>query len=208
AAYWTAMSLAVIADKVPMFDRHLFAFSGVSGGSLGGAVFAALARDHQAGASFDCHAPASEPARRPEMDRFYATCVHDFMKDDYLSPVLAKLVAPDFLQLLLPLPVSAFDRSRGLERSWEDSYQRTTGRPTFAAGFFAFTREDRVTAPVLLLNSTHVETGRRYIAASVFRSRDDKNVSRPMEDSGDILDILHKDVPLSAAVHNSARFTY
>src|SRR5262249_25782480 len=37
AAYWTAISLAAIADLIPSFEKHIFAFSGVSGGSLGGA---------------------------------------------------------------------------------------------------------------------------------------------------------------------------
>ncbi|MFP5288311.1 MAG: hypothetical protein ACLGI9_21425, partial [Thermoanaerobaculia bacterium] len=38
AAYWTAIALAEIQDRHPAFARHVFAISGISGGSLGAAV--------------------------------------------------------------------------------------------------------------------------------------------------------------------------
>ena len=45
AGYWTASVLGYLQDERPIFKDHLFAISGVSGGSLGAAVFrAALAR--------------------------------------------------------------------------------------------------------------------------------------------------------------------
>jgi len=58
----------------------------------------------------------------------------------------------------------------------------------------------RVSMPTLFLNSTHVETGRRYVASPVF-------VSNALHDSPDVLQLLHADLSLSAAMHNSARFT-
>src|SRR5262249_9224241 len=60
--------------------------------------------------------------------------------------------------------------------------------------------------PTLLLNSTHVETGRRYIATSLLGDSDPQR--SPFQDAGDMLDTLQADLPLSTAVHNSARFTY
>ena len=208
AAYWTAMSLAAIADTVPDFDRRIFAFSGVSGGSLGGALFAALAHDRQqAGDRLPCATPANETNLVPRTTGAYARCVRDFMRDDFLSPVVAKLVAPDFLQLFLPFPVSRFDRSHGLEGLWEASYRRATGRDTFTGGFLAFAATTRLTAPVLILNSTHVETGRRYMASSVYLQTDGTR-GVALRDSGDVLDTLKQDMPLSTAIHNSARFTY
>jgi hypothetical protein len=41
AAYWTGSVLGELQDKIPDFQRHLFAVSGVSGGALGAAAFAA-----------------------------------------------------------------------------------------------------------------------------------------------------------------------
>jgi hypothetical protein len=205
AAYWTAISLAAIADAVPSFENHFFAFSGVSGGSLGGTLFAALVRDRRANADFACAPPASGAQRQAGA---YATCVRNFMSDDFLSPLLAKMLGADFLQLFLPFPVNAFDRSLALEGSWEDSYLETTGLKTFSSGFLEFVQSTPRSAPVLVLNSTHVETGRRYMTSSVYRNRAQGQPGRPMQDAGDILDILGKDMPLATAVHNSARFTY
>jgi len=42
AAYWTATLLAAIQEKEPRFARHVYAISGVSGGSVGALVFDAL----------------------------------------------------------------------------------------------------------------------------------------------------------------------
>jgi hypothetical protein len=55
--------------------------------------------------------------------------------------------------------------------------------------------------PTLLLNTTHVETGRRYITApfpidSIFR------------DALSVTDVLRADLSLATAAHNSARFPY
>jgi len=45
AAYHVASFLAHLQDECPQFAQHTFAISSVSGGSLGGAVFAALANE-------------------------------------------------------------------------------------------------------------------------------------------------------------------
>jgi hypothetical protein len=129
------------------------------------------------------------------------------MTDDHLTPVLAKLVGPDFLQWFLPVPIQAFDRSAGLEGSWEQSYQDAVHQATFRQGFLRFAVDAKATArmPLLLLNATHVESGRRY-AASTARGR--TTAEATLHDAGDVLEILHTDMPMSTAIHNSARFTY
>jgi hypothetical protein len=125
------------------------------------------------------------------------------MRDDFLSPVLAKVVAPDLVQRFLPIPIRTFDRSRGLEDSWTVSYRNATSNPTFSEGLLSLAGDSaaRVNVPTLLLNSTHVESGNRYVASpfrvdSIFRS------------SADVIEVLRSDLPLATAVHNSARFTY
>jgi hypothetical protein len=199
AAYWTAIALASLQDRAGSFARHLFAFSGVSGGSLGGALFAALVRDIPANPPPPC-------AATPSNEGPFSTCVHQFMRGDFLSPVLAKLIAPDLLQWFLPVGIRAFDRSLGLERSWQDSYRDTTGRDTFGEGFTALTADAAIAArvPTLMLNATHVESGRRYVMTSMVADAADHR----LQDAGDVFDIIQRDIPLATAVHNSARFTY
>jgi hypothetical protein len=207
AAYWTAMSLAVIQDQMPAFGRHVFAFSGVSGGSLGGALFAAIAQDTGDAQRPQCRDHGDGAQHPDQVSGAYATCVRTFMADDHLTPVLAKLIAPDLLQWFLPVPIYAFDRSAALEGSWEHSYNGTLQRATFRQGFLRFALDAKATSriPVLLLNSTHVETGRRY---SVSTARGMTATQATLYDAGDILEILHSDMPTSTAIHNSARFTY
>lgn len=200
AAYWTAMSLATLDDKTAdrRFAHHVFAISGVSGGSLGGAVYASLVRERGTHGLKNCadHAP---PGRFP--DTTMTACVRGFMNDDFLSPVLARMMTGDAVQQILPVPVEWFDRSRGLEDSWEASYDATTKDSTFRRGFLELYTPDTAGVPILLLNATHVQTGRRYIIA-------------PFVDDSAFLDsrsmhrVIGSDVPLSTAVHNSARFAY
>jgi hypothetical protein len=209
AAYWAAASLAAAQDSSPAFARHLFAASGVSGGSLGVALFAALIRDANGAVdSLPCgRDPRTETRARATFGP-YSACARYFLRDDFLSPVLAKFVAPDIAQWFLPIPVQAFDRATALEESWEASYDSTAGRRTFSEAFLdlARPRTQGGQLPSLFLNATHVETGQRYIASHLVR--DTAAGARSMLASRDLLDVLGSDLRLSTAVHNSARFTY
>jgi len=194
AAYWTALSLAALQDSIPDFNRHLFAISSVSGGSVGASVYASLVHDSAA-------SPGKVKCLEHNSTRSFSHCVREFMAEDYLSPVLAKMVAPDFVQSFLPFPWRQLDRSLGLEGSWEDSYEKVTGMPTLRRGFLALYKGGLAssTVPALFLNTTHVETGKRYITAPM---------KAALHDTQDLLDLMGSDMPLSTAAHNSARFTY
>jgi len=213
AAYWAATTLAAVQDSSPMFARHVFAASGVSGGSLGLALFTGLVRDANGTVdSLPCGRDARTEARARQLFGPHSACVRYFLRDDFLSPVLAKLVAPDVTQWFLPIPITALDRATALEESWEASYATATGRQTFAAGFLdlANARDPAQKLPSLFLNGTHVESGQRYIAAHLVR---DSATSvgagaRSMLASRDLLDVMGSDLRVSTAVHNSARFTY
>jgi hypothetical protein len=125
AAYWTAHTLSVLSDSQPAFARSVFAISGVSGGSLGAAVYASLVKDRGHSPAGPCFATGG---RAP-----LTNCSHAVLGGDFLSPVLARLVATDFTQNFLPWPWRQLDRSRALEASWAEAYRRATGDTTFRA---------------------------------------------------------------------------
>jgi hypothetical protein len=199
AAYWTASVLAEIQDRNPCFADQLFALSGVSGGSLGAAVFVSLLADTQypkgdRRCGKDDHPRIKETARR-------------MLGEDFLAPVVAATLYPDLVQRLLPWPVVAhFDRARALEVAWEGAWTRhSKGDPErFAQPFDRlWQRNSGHWMPALLLNATTVETGKRLIVSNLRLTADEfSDVEDAHRFYGD-----HA-LPLSAAVHLSARFTY
>jgi hypothetical protein len=204
AAYWTATILERLedklrwsattgapSDKIPAespLRNLLFAISGVSGGSVGAAAYAAAVHDHEVtGADI-----------RPT----------NYLQGDFLAPGLASMVFIDGLANLLP-NFGQIDRGQALELGFEAasltakdndgllSHKFLSFFPTMAA-----VAEMKSWRPALLLNATHQETGRRIIASHIKIERG------VVFDSYDALQLLNADVRLSTAAHNSARFTY
>ncbi|MFQ5349651.1 MAG: hypothetical protein ACE5EG_04310, partial [Thermoanaerobaculia bacterium] len=128
AAYWTASVLARIEQENPGFACHVFAISGVSGGSLGGAVFTALTADAlQDPGGYECN--GSAVTNPPELlDR-----ARQVLGKDFLGPALAGLFFPDLMQRFIPIGDRTFsgrftfpDRAQYLERSWEVAWEDVT----------------------------------------------------------------------------------
>ena len=186
AAYWTASVLGEIAATVPRFDAQLFSLSGVSGGSLGVSVFAALLAERHAGNA-----------------RLAKGAAQSMLGADFLSPVAAALLYPDLVQRLLPFPVAHFDRALALEEAWERAWRREMPGSDRLAEPMARLREGAGWAPVLFLNATWVETGKRIIASQAAIIGDD------FVDTEDAQGFFAPQrLRLSTAVHMSARFTY
>jgi hypothetical protein len=186
AAYWTASVLGEIEAALPRFDAQLFSLSGVSGGSLGASVFAALLAEQRAGNA-----------------RVGKRTAQRILGADFLSPVAAALLYPDLVQRLLPFPVAYLDRALALEEAWERAWRREMPGSDRFAEPMARLREGAGWAPVLFLNATWVETGKRIIASQVAISGDD------FVDTEDAQSFFSPQrLRLSTAVHMSARFTY
>lgn len=187
AAYWTASVLGSIQDEDTSFADHIFAISGVSGGSVGASVFAGLVADGT---------PQHQFAERAQR----------ILGSDFLSPAIAAMLYPDFIQRFWPRPYTFLDRGRWLERSWEKAWRETTGSNRFAESFFDLWKNPEPYVPALLLNGTSVESGNRLIISNLLIENNDKEFLGAEEVSKKILPAL--DLPLSTAAHLSARFTY
>jgi hypothetical protein len=207
AAYWTAAVLAALEDGAPgesesgakwlPASRHVFAISGVSGGSVGGAVYdAALARRVAAdGGAVEGGAAAG--SLRTEMSRVLGR--------DYLSATLGAALFPDLLQRFLPAPLMddrAVELEHAFERAWASVYPDDPSR--LSAPFHDLWQVSPHRVPLLFLNSTVVETGQRAINSPL-------SVSEPAStfaDSVSIGQLVGTEMPLSTAALLSARFTY
>jgi hypothetical protein len=194
AAYWTAAVLTAIQQQSPEFSKHVFAISSVSGGSVGSAVFTSLVADGKGAGRDNCGTEQTSI-------RFAA---QQTLSYDALAPTLASLLQADFAQRFLPVGFIP-DRQRALEHGWERGWN--TGvepRDQFlGSGMLAmYGQHANELFPSMFLNATNVEHGRRSIASNCVI--DPKEVA----DTDDLFLQLKRDMPISAAAGNSARFTY
>jgi len=142
SAYWTAQVLADINQDYPAFDDYTYAYSTVSGGSLGVATYRQLKREKSDDILGDAHTILSQ---------------------DFLAPVTSWLVVPDLVQKFLPFPIHQVDRARALEKSWETA-ATLDGKNLLGSGFIETFGDDDC---VYLINSTRVENGFRTLLSNV-----------------------------------------
>lgn len=225
AAYWTAAVLTELQDRserlvqagrIPMdFARHVFSISGVSGGSLGSAIFASMIKEQNQGwvasASATCRLQGGVPLR---------PTAQTILKQDFLSPTVGVLLFPDMFQRFLPVGILD-DRALALEEAWERAWFDCTGSVRFTKPFDELWNDEQFGVPLLFLNGTVVETGQRIImhplpfvtpqGTQPSDSTGTSTTSKFQEYFSNALDgpaVLGGMVPLSTAVHMSARFTY
>lgn len=213
AAYWTARVLAELhcqrAEPGPPYDatKRMVAFSGISGGSLGGAVFAAWLRQPEAwGGDRDACRNSAKAKIRGMLSR------------DFLTPVFASMLFPDTAQRWLPWNVFP-DRAQVMEQAWERGWERAT-RPgsgqdgsdqlkqplsaLWSPPGAGFPRDWRM--PLLFLNSALVESGRPLIVAPYRFDRTSFHCWFVASEQA--ADLMPSTVALSTAALLSARFTW
>ena len=201
ATHWTIAVLTALEDQIPNFSRDLFAISGVSGGGLGSVAYIA-----------DLTEPLPGCGRDTDSERVKATTscrerrVRWALSADHLAPNLAAGLFPD------PKVLEVMDRGRALERSWERSWDHALGISPMKAQshglerrFAQLWRESLAAnrwLPLVLINGTLEESGQRVVTSPVV-------VKDSFRDSEDFLSLVgERDLKLSTAAHNGARFTY
>ena len=159
AAFWTAGLLCAIQDAEPAFSDHVLGISGVSGGSLGAATFAALIGEAQ-------RAAIDVPQNAGDMGPLQ-TLAGQVLGRDYLSPVLATMLIPDAAACLLH-GEWAQDRAAVLERTFELGWRQAVGTDAFQDPMNALWRDDALhRVPSLFMNSTEAASGRRIVNSPV-----------------------------------------
>ncbi len=219
AAHYTATFLARMQDSCPNFAQHVFAISGVSGGSIGAALFAGLAKLKAKNEDYaGCNLTPS--------DHYFEKRTQKFFEQDFLSPVIAGALFPDLVQRFLPIPIGHFDRSRALDASleaaWRDMMADTASSAAVAAAANPFKspfldlwspkRSDEA-VPALILNSTEVANGYRIVISPIqtgaIANMHWSKIARlhPLLPQGKDAGV-EPDIKLSTAVGISARFPW
>ncbi|RDJ27476.1 hypothetical protein DWF00_11020 [Bosea caraganae] len=231
------------APTATLLSRRIFAISGVSGGSLGAAQVAAAMSDTRGGANPPCEPAQPEHYFKRLTPTSWRDCLQILASDDFLShTVLAMVTGEPFLFLERWIgwiwPGQRFrDRAAILEDSWIGSYRRHTrpavtgAQPPFSSGDLAgsfsrlgaIRRQSGSWLPLLVLNGTAEETGRRILSSQLdsrlgsgrlFVDANDVNALLgrppiPPATAGECA-ILEKsegrDLTVASAVTNSARF--
>jgi len=202
AAYWTAHVLAAADDATcGEFGRHVYAYSGVSGGSLGIAAYLAQRQVWQ-------QKPEAERCQRGRTEE-----MRRMLNRDFLAPVAGSLLFAEMTQRFSPYTYLEDDRGSTLARSWarawDDVFPKAQGSfdRAFLQQFAALAPGDSAmpVRPAVFLNATSVESGRRAVAMNVrARVSGAIDVFRPV--SG--VNLKTQGLTVREAVLNSARFTY
>lgn len=189
AGFFTVTVLGDLLDN-PSFDqtipgvidangkaRHvinrIFAISGVSGGSVGTAIFAGAIANSANGEQPCVPGKRSDFWFRDGSPTSWRGCLQAIMAEDFLSETIVGLSFRDnlnFLNRFFPWP----DRAAVLEKSWIVAFEKWIKKAPDDKNFFGldqpFTQyrpEEGKWRPLLVLNGTSVTTGRRIITTNV-----------------------------------------
>ncbi len=199
AARHAALFLAKVQDEFPEFADHLFAISGVSGGSVGGAVFASLVR-------------ASVGKTRKK--GWYSSAASSLLNRDLLTPAIAGTLFHDTIARVIPClddrpqlcPTLNLDRARDFETALEGAWDGLAGGYRLEKADNPF--RQRLTqlwapegsVPALFLNTTEAETGERVVLAPFLLQPDIPTLASLIDRNARL------DIKLSTASGLSARF--
>lgn len=194
---YSALGLGYLQDSLSKnmhydFRKSIYAFSSVSGGSLGLSLFNAMGYLQDS------------TQLRPYS---YDSLAKSFFNIDFLSPVLGKMFYSEIIQLFLPFHVESFDRAIALERAWELGFSnvvRHDAPSVFDKSYQTIYSKQHV-FPAFFINTTEAETGLQCFISNV------KPVGFLKAEERDLLNdsMYHKidhSLLYSTAVNFSSRF--
>jgi len=207
AGLWSFLIHSYLQNSSPdYFKDHLFLLTGASGGSVGNSMFYA-----QASELLKTPAPYSYLTEGDDNGFHYKASA--LYNENFLSTSVAGLLGRDLLQSIVNR-FSYDDRGRLLEEEWEQAHLEhisdPKNDPLLAREFLSFYRpgQNRFSPPLLIINTTHVQSGQYYLISPVtfnqqrnFRGLNDLLAKMQLENPGSSL-------RLSTAMSLNARFPY
>jgi hypothetical protein len=211
AAAQAVQFLTKLQTTCERFAQHLFAISGVSGGSVGAALYAALTDEFKP-TTAQCRSAAEIATSAPQTKQLQNAqqSAFELVRNDYdfLSPLVASALFPDFAQRFFAPPIPALSRARALEQSIEDAwgaiatkYFDGTGGDALKKGVMASWSPGGI-KPALFFNTTEVGSGRRRIIAPFTFGQDYPTDAQFLRLADNY------DIPVSVAAVASARFPW
>jgi hypothetical protein len=207
AAVWLVAGMRMLDNRTNGdFGRHVFAISGVSGGSLGAATYARMLRARgreDGGLDWDDKDVRSALGHFATTDLLSATVATYFLNDMFGS-----MVGPLWTWAGVPDRNVALEQT--FERMWVDNKGFAVPRhvpPGFLGLRFSPQSDSRMPVdllPHLLLNGTDVGSGKRLITSTIRWTPQ----GSLFPDSGDFIRLASYDVRMATAVTNSARFPF
>lgn len=178
---FTAMLLSKIQDSFPKFKKHIYCYSGISGGSLGLQYFQSL--------------PNSNLLKNKNCQS-----TRLFFETDYLSPVTGKLVFGEILNCFFPFHIASFDRAIALEKAWELSWEiaNTNQLNIFSSSFDQQIGDDK---PAIFINTVESETGLPAVWTNTIL---DSSIS--ISNERDLRQKFQLSIPYSTAINLGTRF--
>lgn len=154
---YTSILLSFLQDSLQYsknidLKRYIYAFSSVSGGSLGVSFFNTIAYLNKS----EDFKVSNEGTRNAMLGK-----TEEYYNRDFLAPIIGKMFYTDLVNLFIPVYVENFDRAVALEKSWESGFSpllNSSGYNYFSADFLS-TYHGLYDQPALFINTTEVESG-------------------------------------------------
>nr|WP_199045501.1 hypothetical protein [Dyella sp. ASV24] len=167
AAEHSAIALAAMDDVTKgAFGSRVFAVSAVSGGSLGVWSWVAARR-----------AGILNPDKPRDTDMSLlpgAWRLANYYSNDFVSPVVQRMLVGDFLTSAMPLVTGHSTRDQVLVHAWEDGWRSLVQTYDSGAGVhdvfnaeLSSLRDDPAHLPMMIFNATSASDGRRVVYSSV-----------------------------------------
>jgi hypothetical protein len=176
AGFHAAIALARMQDHCPAFARHIRIMSGVSGGSLGLAVFAAAVQAVEE-LRLRGSQEAGDGSCTPLKSKLHERLVQDFFSGDFLTPLIARGAFVDAILVAFPIDKvirlilgdSSWeglpDRAAALENAISSRWGQTIASLNYNLGNY-FERnalQKFGSSPPVIYNATCAETGHHLV---------------------------------------------